>query len=149
MRRKQRRISGAFIPYELERAESPAWHVSPDAVRRLLDRLEREHMRHAGRENGRLGCSYEDFEAVGLRRGSIGTAIRQAEALGFVEVVARGYKASGTFWRASSYRLTYLPAHDNTDPTNEWRRLTTIAEATAALLAVPLASGARRCRRRA
>jgi hypothetical protein len=118
--------SEQFISHTREMRESAAWRALPNNARRVVERLELEHMHHGGRENGRLPCTYGDFEKAGIRRKSIALAIRQAEALGFLEVVKRGYIASTGFRAPSTYRLTHVHNADKRKhglPTHEWRMI--------------------------
>ena len=49
-----------------EMLESEAWSTAPINTRRLVERIILEHMAHAGTENGRLICTYRDFERHGI-----------------------------------------------------------------------------------
>jgi hypothetical protein len=116
--------------------ESWAWRLLPDNARRVLDRLELEHMRQGGAMNGELKCTYSDFEEAGLRRQSVALAIRQAAALGFVQITRKGYKTAAEFRVPSLYRLTYVYNADarlRGMPTNEWQRIAEKQRAEAAL----------------
>jgi hypothetical protein len=84
----------------------------------ILSRLEIEHLRQAGKDNGRLICTYQDFAEYGIRRPSIAPAIRLTVQLGFVEITQHGWRAAG-YGRPTHYRLTYLPAN-SAEPTDEW-----------------------------
>jgi hypothetical protein len=131
-------INGQFIAHRRSMRESPAWRALPDNARRVLDRLELEHMAHSGKQNGRLQCTYDDFERAGLRRRSITLAIRQCVALGFIEVTRGGYKTAGDVRVPSLYRLTYplnADARRQGLPTDEWAKVADEAMA-AALLAL-------------
>jgi len=64
-------INGPFVSHALEMRRSPAWLYLSDTARRVLDRLEVEHMEHGGAESGSLICTYKDFEKVGIRRASM------------------------------------------------------------------------------
>jgi hypothetical protein len=93
--------------------------------------LEIEHQRHAGRENGRLILTYDQF-AKYMHRNSVATAQRECCALGFVEVTAQG--RCGPFKRPNQYRLTYQNMTGNgtyAAATNEWRTIKTREEAEA------------------
>jgi hypothetical protein len=83
---------------------------------RILRRLIIEHLRHAGRENGRLEVSYDQFEQAGCTRRSITSTLRELQKRGLLKVTEVGE------WRgkASRYELTFL----NTAwrPSNEWKR---------------------------
>ncbi len=136
MARPNRRgeINGPFVFHRMAMRESVAWRSLPDLARRVLDRLEREHMGHGGTANGRLTCTYDDFEAAGIRRGSIAKAIRQAEALGFLEKTRVGYMAAGAKPVSNRYRLTYIAGRKpSPEPTDEWEAIKTVEDARFAL----------------
>jgi hypothetical protein len=133
-RRKNNVIAGQFIAHPRELRESPAWMALPDNGRRVLDRLELEHMRHGGAENGSLPCTYSDFVRHGIRRASIALAIRQCEALGFLEVTHRGGRAVSEYRTPSRYRLTYINGrHTSAIRTDDWKRIATGEDARAAI----------------
>jgi hypothetical protein len=132
--RRRNSIVGAFVTHSKELRESPAWAALPDNARRVLDRLELEHMRHGGAENGNLKCTYSDFQQAGIRRASVALAIRQCVCLGFVEVTQRGRRSAAGFHTPSSYRLTYVYGCGNSSArTDEWRRYKAAEAAEAAL----------------
>jgi hypothetical protein len=136
-------IKEAFVVHTLPMRRSSAWKALPDHARRVLARLEDEHMTHGGAANGRLCCTYKDFEAAGVPYKAIATAIRQCVALGFVEITHQGTPSNSEFRNPSRYRLTYLygrkvmvdgvPTSLRTD---DWKGLTTAGQAIAALAAV-------------
>jgi hypothetical protein len=129
------RISGAFVPHGLALIESPAWRSLSREVHLLLARIEIEHMRHGGKENGGLVIPYTDLERyISGHRRMITRALRDAEALGLLEV-SRGRAGKGEHKAPSKYRLTYLSTPDQ-KPTNEWAAIKTIDEANARLIAV-------------
>jgi hypothetical protein len=125
MSRSHRRSFGeAFVAHPLELRRSPAWRALPNNARRVLDRLEVEHMEHGGAENGSLKCPYSDFAAAGLRRPSIALALRQCVALGFLAISQQGSRAISNWRSPSQYRLTYLVGRRNSpEPTHEWRQV--------------------------
>ena len=126
--------AGAWVMHRLAMRESPAWRALPDLARRILDRLELEHMRHGGTQNGYLLCTYDHFEEFGMRRASLALAIRQTVALGFVEITQAGFRTAAEFRAPNLYRLTYVFGRmRNTDPTDEWEAVKTDAEALQAL----------------
>jgi hypothetical protein len=112
------KTKGAWVPHRLKMLQSPAWAALSHATKRILERLEIELMRHAGKGNGDLICTHRDFAAFGIRRRSIAAAIQQGTALGFVEVTKMGW-TSPDHSNPSRYRLTYLPT-DHAHPTDEW-----------------------------
>ena len=124
--RRQRIADGdQFVAHTREMRKSVAWRFLPNNARRVLDRLELEHMHHGGAENGLLICTYSDFEKSGLRRQSIALAIRQCVALGFLKITRQGQRCASDFNRVSAqYFLTYLHGVGKSlEPTHAWRRV--------------------------
>jgi hypothetical protein len=119
--------------------ESPAWNALPENARRVLDRLELEHMRHGGSENGSLVCRYDDFELADIRRQSIALAIRQCVALGFIKITQQGRPGISDYRSPSKYRLTYVENRLGPNKkgaflkTDDWKRIKTDEMAKTAL----------------
>ena len=85
---------------------------------------------HGGTDNGRLPVTYDDFQRYGLDRHSIGPALREVVALGFVEITEKGC-AGNAEWRSPNYfRLTYRDTNDRRQPTHDWRTVTSVETAT-------------------
>jgi hypothetical protein len=122
-------IIGQFVHHTREMLESPAWRVLSHSALRLLSRIEIEHLKHGGVENGRLPVTFDDFEEYGIHRHSIAPAIRECEALGFIEITQRGVAANAEFRSPHYYRLTYLNALAREPATHEWREIATKEEA--------------------
>jgi hypothetical protein len=124
MSRRPRRtqIGGQFVAHKIEMLRSPAWRALSLSGRRVLDRLEIEHAEHGGAENGKLPCTYDDFHQYGIHRHAIGPAIREAVALGFVEITEAGRAGNAEWRKPNLFRLTYL--HTKTGPTDEWKKIT-------------------------
>ncbi len=105
------------------------------AARKALDRIEIEHMNHGGADNGRLPVTYRDFEAWGIRRHSIASAIRELDALGFIEITRHGYGGNAETRAPNLYRLTYRPAWNagrkDSDGTHEYSKIKTDEQAEA------------------
>lgn len=147
-RRKRSQIEGQFIAHRREMRESPAWLALTFNARRVLDRLELEHMAHGAEDNGNLICTYEQFKAAGLRGPSIAQAINECEALGFVEVTKRGSPSLSRYRNPSTYRLTYIFGRGrNSSPTDEWRQIKTAEQALAAVTMAKAAKSAPHVRR--
>jgi hypothetical protein len=126
---KRLKIGAQFVPHTIDILESPAWQVLSQSARRLLDRIEVEHMQHGGAENGRLPVTFDDFERYGIHRHSIAPAIRECEVLGFIEITRRGRAGNAEFRTPHHFRLTYLPSMAREPATNEWRKIETLEEA--------------------
>lgn len=121
------KIIGQFIAHSREMRLSPAWRALKSNDKLVLERLEEEHMAHAGRENGKLKVTFNDFAEWGIRRHAIAEALARVEALGFVQCVDRGRAAWAEYRNPARYRLTY--AQGNTAPTNEWTAIRDEADA--------------------
>jgi hypothetical protein len=139
------RPRGAFIYYELELLNSAAWAALSINGRRVVERVQIEHVRHGGYENGRLPVTYSDFEGAGIRRKYIAGAIAEAEALGLIERTRRGRKKHGKHpGTASEFRLTFVGTIAPTEvqpATDEWRRFASPREAKAHAAKVIQATG--------
>lgn len=128
--KRRAKIEGQFAPRLVEMLRSPAWSVTSLSARRVIDRLEIELADHGGNDNGKLPCTYADFVAYGIDRHAIAPAIREAVALGFLEVTEQGRAGNAEFRTPSRYRLTFRDTQ-YAGPTNEWRRIKTEPEAEA------------------
>ena len=114
---------GGWIPHRLRLIMSPAWVQRPIPVARILDRLEIEHMQHAGKENGELCVSFDQFVAAGVSRKIVRAAEEAAEALGLL-VVVRSEEITRNIRQPNKYRLTYVPEKNRRAPTDEWQDIT-------------------------
>jgi hypothetical protein len=128
-RGRRTKIEGQFAPRTIAMLRSPAMAALSLSGRRILDRLEIELGDHGGAENGRLPCTFDDFERFGIDRHAIGPALRECAALGFIECTERGTAGNAEFRRASLFRLTYRHT-DHAAPTDDWKRFTTSEQAT-------------------
>ena len=75
-------INGPFVPHCAAMLKSPAWFALRLCARRVLDRLEIEHLNHGGKENGQLRVSYEQFEALGIHKRHLRRALHDLMLLG-------------------------------------------------------------------
>ena len=110
---------------------SPAWRGRSINCVRFMDFLEIEHLKHRGKENGRLLAPYSQLVDFGITRRLIAPAIREAERRGLV-CVERGGKKGTTMTELSRYRLTYWWTRTETsgiwywqEPTDEWKLIET------------------------
>jgi hypothetical protein len=126
--RRKNKIAGQFSARTIEMMESPAFMVLSLSARRILDRLEIEHGHHAGNDNGDLPCTYDHFHDYGIHRHAIAPGIREAVALGFLEITEKGRSGNAEWRRPNKFRLTYRQV-GRANPTDEWRRVKTIKEA--------------------
>jgi hypothetical protein len=120
MNKKKGLIKGPYVSHRSEMYKSPAWRTIRSLVaRQILDCLEIEHMRHAGKKNGGLICTYDQFVAYGIRRMSIAPGIRLLVSVGLLIITRQGRRVAG-YHIPTMYALTYLPIGD-APPTDEWR----------------------------
>jgi hypothetical protein len=108
---------------------SPAYRVLSLAAHRVLSRIEIELSFHAGKDNGSLIVTKEQFQEYGVHHHGVAPAIRELEALGFLRVV-RGSGGNGGYRKPNLFRLTYLPTGLD-GPTNEWAAVETVEDAEA------------------
>jgi hypothetical protein len=131
--RRRNKIGEQFAARTVAMLRSPAYRVLSLTGHRILARLEIELAAHAGRENGFLPCTFDDFEQYGIQRHSIAPAIRETVALGFHEITQYGRAGNREFRRPHLFRITYKPT-DNAPQSDEWDRIKSIEEAEAIAL---------------
>ena len=119
--------NGPFSYRPVAMMDSPAYRALSLTGHRVLSRIEIEHARHGGKDNGKLPVTFEQFEEYGTHRHSISPAQREIEALGFVKI-KRGKAGNGDWRRPSLFCLTYRPCR-GTEPTDDWRHIKTDADA--------------------
>jgi hypothetical protein len=128
MIRRRNRIAGQFAARTIAMLESPAYMALSLSARRALDRIEIELAHHGGNDNGRLPVTFDDFAEYRIHRHAIAPALRELEALGFIEITERGRAGNGEWRRPHLFRLTYRYV-GNAQPTSEWQRIKTDQEA--------------------
>lgn len=131
MRRSWLDEEGGWIPVRLSLMLSPAWQHRPKPVARLLERIQIEHLRHGGKENGRLCVSFDQLVDYGLSRRVVHEAIKAACDLGLLGLVQHD-QIVGNIRPPNEYRLTYVPAREKRAPTDEWRYVSETQAATIA-----------------
>jgi hypothetical protein len=126
---RRNKIAEQFAWQAISMLESPAYRALSLSGHRVLARINIEHARHGGQDNGKLPVTFQDFEAYGVHRHAIAPAIREVVALGFIRITQRG-RAGNADWRIpNKFVLTHLPTKDNPTPTEDWKRIKTIEEA--------------------
>lgn len=131
-----KRSEAQWAGREVAMIESPAHRALSLAALQALYRLEIELSNHAGKDNGKLIVTFDQFADWGVRRPSVASALRELVALGFVAITERGHGGKDGKGAPNKYRLTYKPSHrlakrERNDSTHEWRRIKTIEEAQA------------------
>jgi hypothetical protein len=109
--------------------EAPAFRVLSLSARRVIDRIQIEHAHHGGRENGNLPVTFRDFNEYGIHWNAIAPAIREAEALGFIQITQHGVASNKEFRVPNTFALTHLPTEKEPKATEDWGRIKTIEEA--------------------
>jgi hypothetical protein len=125
---KRNKIVGQFSARLVEMLESAAFRVLSPSGHRILARVEIELGHHGGQDNGKLPVTFDNFVDYGIHRHAIAPAIRECEALGFLEVTQRGRAGNAEFRCPNLFRLTYVTA-PGPPPTHEWRKIETIEQA--------------------
>lgn len=119
---KQRWLT-AFITHRLEMLISASWRHAPRPLLRMIERLEIEHLRHGGFENGNLYVSYKQFVLAGISKRSIRPTMELGKALGLMDY-RQEEEPRGDIRPPNAYRLTYVPAKGKNAPTDEWKAIT-------------------------
>jgi hypothetical protein len=138
-RRRRTAIGEQFAPRTIRMLRSPAYSALSLTARRILDRVEIEMADHGGKENGNLPITYDDFERCGIHRHAIAPGIREAIALGFLEVTERGRAGNAEYRKPNLFRVTYRNT-DHGPPTNEWEKIENEEQAEALARAARLTS---------
>lgn len=130
---RRNKIAAQFAWLAIDALNSPAYRVLSLSAHRVLARIQIEHARHGGKENGKLPVTFKDFADFGIHRNAIAPAIRETEALGFIRVTQYGVASNAEFRIPNKFALAHLPTDDGqTSATNAWRRFKTIEDAIAA-----------------
>ena len=118
--------------------DSPAFVALSASAIRVFLRLIVEHGRHAGRDNGRLVCTFRDFEKYGANKDAVARAVRELVAVGLIEITRAGAAGNADQRRAATYRVTCFAAVDRegNDGTHDYERIKTIEEAEALVASV-------------
>jgi len=106
--------SETFVKMPRGLLESDAWHSLGINARRFLDFLMLEHLRHGGRDNGRLLAPRRQLEQAGIGARHVSRAIEEIVSLGLVLVKRGGGR------RANVYALSWLSLFDGTMPDRPW-----------------------------
>jgi hypothetical protein len=125
---RKNKIAGQFSARTIAMMESPAFQVLSLSAHRALARIEIEHAHHGGNDNGNLPVTYDQFIEYGIHRNAVSPAIREVEALGFVEITERGRAGNAEWRRSNKFRLTYRQV-GRSATTDEWRNIKTMEEA--------------------
>jgi hypothetical protein len=109
--------SRQFTKLPRDLLECDAWHRAGINVRRLVEFLLIEEMKH--RPNGELLAPYGQLEEFGIGRRLIAPAINEAEERGLVDCHKHGLRI------ATTYMINWLPLRDGSMPNERWRNYRT------------------------
>ena len=87
--------------------------------------VEIELAHHGGQDNGKLPVTFDDIARYGINRQQIAPAIRECEALVFLQITERGRAGNAEFRTPNLFRLTYRHTGGAAE-TNEWRKIETL-----------------------
>jgi hypothetical protein len=122
-----------FFWFGREMLESPAFRQLSLSALRCYHRIGLELLNHAGKHNGRLPVTYDDFEQYGVSRKQVAPAIRELVALGIVEITVPGKSSAGEDRFPNHFRITDRDGVDRAGnrvlQTNEWKRIKTDEQA--------------------
>jgi len=112
-----------YFQFPLELIGSVVLAALSLGARRVLDRLIVEHLKNAGKENGRFTVSYTQLGAhAGVHQKDVAGALAELVDLGLL-VIQHGERPKGAARsRPNCYRLTFLPDYEGVWPSKEWRR---------------------------
>jgi hypothetical protein len=127
---RRNKISEQFAARAIRMLESPAYRVLSLSAHRVICRIEIELAHHGGKDNGKLPVTYDDFEFYGIHRHAIAPAIKEAVALGFIEVTEHGRAGNAEHRTPNLFRLTFKPSKGYMGHgTNEWAKIPDIETA--------------------
>ena len=123
MSRKSRlnSIDGPFIHFTRDLLESDAWRSAPINTRRLIDRICLEHLSHAGKENGNLPCTYDDFVRWGIDRKYVYGSIKDAIKRGLIYQSQQGIASPGAGRSPNIFGLGWIRGRDGSAAPNNWK----------------------------
>ena len=118
----------SFAWFTSKLMRSPAFRAMSLNARKLVDRVQIEHMSQGGASNGNLVVTYADLVEWGIRRNSIAPAIAEVVALGLLE--HRPGRASHIAGRGHPqiFRISWLPTADE-PPSTKWCAFETVEQA--------------------
>jgi hypothetical protein len=121
----------------VELMESPALRVLSRAAHLALLRIELELRQHAGRCNGKLTVTKDQFIEYGLAKKSVASALRELAALGIIIITERGRGGNAQYASSHKFLLNYqCGAIDCVDDhSRRWKRFETLEEAERVALA--------------
>jgi hypothetical protein len=120
----------SFVQHWSKLIESRAWRSLSRYAFLALFRLEAEHCNHAGKENGWLIVTYDQFDEWGIPRKWIKPAITELVNAKLVVIERQGRAAKGdgvpTLYRLTYLKFKFVPATGSPqyfEPSSDWQVL--------------------------
>ncbi len=104
-----------FVKMPRDLLRSDAWRAMDITQHRFISFLLHEHLRHGGRENGKLKAPYRQLRQYGLQTRWLANAIKGLEAMGLIDCTRGGQRV------ATTYAINWLEMPDGTMPAAAWR----------------------------
>ena len=124
-------VAEFFASRPVELIASPAMRVLSRAAHLALLRIELELRSHAGRTNGRLIVTKQQFIEFGIHQDAIAPALRELDALGIIIITLHGRGGNAEYHEPNRFLLNYMcgavDAHEQI--TDSWKRFKTMEEA--------------------
>jgi hypothetical protein len=124
-----KKLTEQFVPRPRSMLESRGYRALSLSAHRVLARIEVEHLKHGGKDNGRLPVTHRDFLEYGVRPNSVASAIHELTSWRFVRIMKKG--RSGKNSTPTEYLLTYVHTN-NRPPSNDYKRYAGITNETVA-----------------
>jgi hypothetical protein len=123
-------INWRFAARRAELPDSPAYRSVSQSGQMVGSCIE-IGVSHQGNDDGRPPAALKRFAQCGIRRISVGPAIREAEALGFIHVAERGRGGNAEYRSLNLFCLTNAHHRDSRKypPTNDRRPVQTLQQA--------------------
>jgi hypothetical protein len=119
----------------VELMKSPALRCLSSSGHLVLLRIEIELRQHAGKCNGNLIVTQEQFAEFGVNHNMVPAALREVEAVGIISI-KRGRGGNAEHREPNRFTLNYLcGAEDESERLDAWKRFGTLKEAKAVALA--------------
>jgi hypothetical protein len=127
---RRNRLSEQWAAYPIEMLQSPAYRALSLSACRVLHRIEIELAAHGGNDIERLPVTKADFVEYGISPRLVASAIREAEALGFIRITQRGRGGNAEHRKENQFFPTYLVGRNRAlAPSHDWRQINTLEEA--------------------
>jgi hypothetical protein len=126
---KKRKGGEPFVQIFRSVVNSYAWRAASRSCQLVIERVLEEHMAHAGRENGNLPVTTDDFLKWGIDEKSLSAAEREAVALGLLYLSRRGRGGNAEHRSEHRWGIPFLKDAKGRYVGMEWKGFGSLAEA--------------------